>query len=310
MQNGRTFMTAFGRFATHRGWSGRRDQPDGIMFDLATGQDVLTGLYSPHHPRFFDGHWVICNSGTDEVIQVDPQTRETRRRLQLKSWTKGIEVGDDVFYVGEAAERHTGESPTSSTVAVVDRATWEVRDRIIVPAPDIYDLLWVPRALLRSVQQSLSVGPIRLEGEGAAGFVAVHEQSISGSYPLSPEDSQIRISADIPEPLKEGRLCFLDLSIVNLGSRELVSRQPNPVTMASRWLRRFDDAGDVVEGEHRLLPRPILPGEELHCRLAVIPPAGGELLLQITLVQEQVRWFDDVTPLNRWSQPVSVMPSS
>jgi hypothetical protein len=65
------------------------------------------------------------------------------------------------------------------------------------------------------------------------------------------------------------------------------------VAAAYRWL---DPQGTpvVLYGERTLLPRGLLPGEEATLDVAVVaPPAPGPHVLRVTLVQEEVAWFDD-----------------
>jgi hypothetical protein len=67
------------------------------------------------------------------------------------------------------------------------------------------------------------------------------------------------------------------------------------VAASYRW---FDAAGRTLDpnGERSLLPRDLRPGESLDMVVrAPAPPAAGTYGLEITLVQENVAWFDQAT---------------
>ena len=93
--------------------SDARGEGRGIVFDLGTGEDLVTGLECPHDPRPVDGLRFVCNSGRREFLAVDDETGRIVRRLELDGWTRGMEVTDDRIYVGEA---RTG--PTRSRAAL------------------------------------------------------------------------------------------------------------------------------------------------------------------------------------------------
>ena len=62
---------AFGRFSNHREWSNGSAAGAGIVFDLLSGADVVSGLSCPHDPRLVDGSWVVCNSAEQELVIAD-----------------------------------------------------------------------------------------------------------------------------------------------------------------------------------------------------------------------------------------------
>lgn len=49
--DGRLYAAAFGRFEHHREWTKHKDDGSGIVFDVESGRDLVTGLDCPHHPR-------------------------------------------------------------------------------------------------------------------------------------------------------------------------------------------------------------------------------------------------------------------
>jgi hypothetical protein len=110
--------------------------------------------------------------------------------------------------------------------------------------------------------------------------------------PLPPEACRARIQAEVPDELPAGSVLALDCLVENRGSAILVSTPPNPVHLSYRWT---PPAG---EGLRSSLPDAIPPATTRRCRLTLETPPPGDYTLAITLVQEQVRWFDELDDEN------------
>jgi hypothetical protein len=86
------------------------------------------------------------------------------------------------------------------------------------------------------------------------------------------------------------------VELENQSAKTFGSYPPFPVHFSYRW---FSKNGDAIVGEGRRteLPCRIGPGEKISCGVLVEPPeTGGKHQLRITLVQEQVMWFDQIEP--------------
>jgi Domain of unknown function (DUF4915) len=105
VHDGRVLASAFGRFSTHRGWNapGAR-RGAGIVFDVASGADVITGLTCPHDPLFLDGAWLVCDSGTAALWRMG-RGGTPADRIDLGGWTRGLTYDDEHVYVGVSANR-------------------------------------------------------------------------------------------------------------------------------------------------------------------------------------------------------------
>lgn len=136
--SGRLYLCAFGRFPTHRGWLGQCGET-GIVFDIESGREVVTGLSGPHNPRLIDGHWVVCDSHVSALIVQAPDG--TRRSVALGGFTRGLAFDAHYYYVGVSANRKAVVPETESHIAVVDRTALEVVARHAIPFPEIYDLI-------------------------------------------------------------------------------------------------------------------------------------------------------------------------
>ena len=93
-------------------------------------------------------------------------------------------------------------------------------------------------------------------------------------------------------------------TIENCGTESFVSAAPHPITVAYKWMRPGAEQ-DMIEIDHVHLPETLRPGQEVRFTLKITAPMEeGEFLLRVTLVQEQVRWFDEVGPSNACTQLV------
>jgi hypothetical protein len=150
--DGALHVSAFGRFASHREWADADAGATGLVLNVETGEDVVTGLSFPHHPRLVDGTWLVCNSGRRALTRIERDGSVTAE-LVLEGWTRGLAVLDSVLLVGESPGRTEPEG-VCGTVAVVDRSSWQVVDRLDVPVREIYDVVLAPRRLADAVSNA------------------------------------------------------------------------------------------------------------------------------------------------------------
>jgi acetolactate synthase-1/2/3 large subunit len=164
---GRLFFSVFGRYSRYREWKGEHCIGAGSIVDLATGRDAVSGLSAPHHPRPLDGEWLVCNSFLRELVAVD-RKGEIARRLPLGGWTRGLAVTDGAILVGESAQRERDPPGATAAVTIVDRTSWEVRERVPLPCREAYDVVVAPSALAEGVRAAASGARARPRGRDRA----------------------------------------------------------------------------------------------------------------------------------------------
>jgi acetolactate synthase I/II/III large subunit len=306
----RLIACAFGRFDSHRQWAFEDTRGHGFVFDLETGEEILGGLWCPHDPHKVDGGWVVCNSAGCELTEFNERGK-VLRRLTLGGWTRGLAVDDDFFYVGQSASRkQEGAYGEAAAVVVVNRDTWRIEDQVTVPCREIYDLVLAPRELLDGVRAAFRTNPLRVaESDQAdlfaeAGIPRPHRLWATGD-PLPAEACLITIEATAPRSVPAGTVQELECFVENRGDAMLVSAPPNPVHLSYRW---FPVEGAApIEGLRSVLPEALPPSVRRSCRLSLEAPRDpGDYKLVITLVQEQVRWFDEVADGNALATRVLV----
>ncbi len=313
---GDLLVCAFGRFTRHREWNEHRPDPTGLIFNLRTGEDVVTGLAQPHTPRLVDGALVVCNSATHELLRVDVDCpSKARTSLRLDGFTRGLAVSDEFLFVGESAPRTEPDPSSTARVVVVRRDTWRVIDRIPVPAREIYDLVLAPDDLLEGVRRGFNTNHVRVAEQNQyalfqqAGIEPVRLWASGDRLPR--EAFKARVTARLPERFVTGAAIEVACVVENLSGAFFVSAAPYPVQLGYRWLDA--SSGEPVDEPSWLraaLSRTAAPGEHITCDLRIVPPSrAGRFVLKLTLVQEFVAWFDDIDQSNAFVRTVDVVES-
>lgn len=285
---GKYFVAAYGRFEGSAAWRDGRNLGlgTGVLIDLDTGANVLAGLEQPHSPRMVDGFWMICSSGTNELITADPDSGASVNRIALGGRTRGIAVTDDHLFIGVSALPGRGGA---SAVCVLDRHTLGVLETIEVRTPDIYDVAFIPAPLALAAGQSFF------------DLVQRQAQVCEVGQPLPPGARQVRITAHVPTTLaagvEEDYLCEIE----SLGPALLISAPPHPVHIASWWESLEPGLANERESSavRTELPHAVAFGVRTQCTWSTrTPEKPGEYRLHLTLVQEGVSWFSDLDEKN------------
>jgi len=174
LAGGRLYASAFGEFAEHRGWAAGCEET-GFIFDVETGEKVVRGLTGPHNPRYIDGAWVVCNSHA-KTLAVQQGGR--LRHVPLGGFTRGLAYDDTYFYVGESANRKDPVLKDYSTVAILERATLQVVERVRVPIPEIYEIALLPPQFAAN----MAAQPERFAFGAADEQLAALEQQVERGY--------------------------------------------------------------------------------------------------------------------------------
>lgn len=108
---------------------------------------------------------------------------------------------------------------------------------------------------------------------------------------LTEFSAEIKVLGQVDQ-LSTNEIIVMDTLVTNTSKQNWPCSGHRPVVLCYHWL---DARGAmlVYEGERTFLPRDIAPGEQV--RLSVIiksPDQAGETILQLTMLQEFVSWFD------------------
>lgn len=97
--------------------------------------------------------------------------------------------------------------------------------------------------------------------------------------------------------LPAGACAHLDVVLRNDSPHALSSTRPRPVYFAYHWLRASSREMVVFDGQRSPLVPTLPPASSRRYTPSFLTPAdSGDYLLQMSLVQEGVRWFDSTNP--------------
>lgn len=296
--DGRLFVSAFGRFPTNRELITKMRTPVGIVFDLESGTDEVTGLCCPHDPAFADSSWIVCNSSEYELVAVEPASNRRLRSVALGGWTRGLAFTNDFIYVGVSSERHKGDAGFGSIVTL-DRKTWEILERVELPCQEVQSLCVVPSGMASGLRRGFRTNSYRISVQNredmfhATGSMQP-EFKVTEMPALDAIDRSIAARMSLPTEVTAGQPFPVWVEFTNLGRHPLLTAIPHPVNMACK-LASAGDPASYVETRRENLPKPVPALGSFRWRLEVPAPATlSEYELVFTLVQEWVAWFDDV----------------
>ena len=310
---GTTYLSAFGMFGRHREWNDDQFAHSGIIYNLSDGRVEIAGLDCPHNPILLEEGWVVCNSGTAEVFQLEVAGGGIKKRLQLNGWTRGLACSDRFLFVGESADRKRLTVGASAHVCIIDRSSWTVSDRIAFPITEITFASLVPKRFVPSLRRGFRTNPFRESAYDieslfrTTGTDSVH--LLTTMEPLPLEAFKVSIVGEAPKAVFAGCTFQVPLRLQNLGTGILSSRPPYPVHLTYTWFR-VRDKTETKCGDENLrtrLPRVVPPQYTVECALTVqAPKEPGTYRLQASLVQEWITRFDAVDLNNAYSAIIKV----
>ena len=126
------------------------------------------------------------------------------------------------------------------------------------------------------------------------------EREILPMATLSPEKIR-KVSLEVksvPEAVGVSELFWVDVEVTNATSETLHSRPPfSPVHLSYHWLDKVARRMCIWDGARSGLYPDAPPNTTTRCTMMIAAPdQPGQYLLQISMVQEEVCWFDQVRP--------------
>jgi hypothetical protein len=176
-----------------------------------------------------------------------------------------------------------------------------------------HDLWMAPRSAREQKAQTYE----RLRPEKGLGYFYLYEDCGSVESPL-PQTSDFDLAAEElrmealpleqlhalslrpeapPTRMKGGELLWLPVTVVNRTTRELAPGLPYPIHIAYHWLAYPSREMAVFDGMRTRIFPALPPGETRELRMFIIAPRDpGEYVLQLTMVQEHLRWLEAEAP--------------
>lgn len=101
------YVTALGTTDVPGGWRANK-AAGGVLLDVESGETILGGLSMPHSPRWYADQLWLLNSGTGELVIVNPPTGKSEVVARLPGYLRGLCFVGPYAIVGlcKIRERH------------------------------------------------------------------------------------------------------------------------------------------------------------------------------------------------------------
>jgi uncharacterized protein (TIGR03032 family) len=100
------YVTALGETDTPNGWRANKSR-GGCLVEVASGEVISRGLSMPHSPRWHDGRLWLLESGTGQLVLVDPATGRRQPVAELPGFARGLALVGPYAFVGLSKIRPT-----------------------------------------------------------------------------------------------------------------------------------------------------------------------------------------------------------
>jgi uncharacterized protein (TIGR03032 family) len=77
------------------------------LIDVSSGAAISRGLSMPHSPRWHDGRLWLLESGTGQLVVIDPATGRRQRVAELPGFARGLALCGPYAFVGLSKIRKT-----------------------------------------------------------------------------------------------------------------------------------------------------------------------------------------------------------
>jgi len=100
------FVTALGETDQRDGWRSNKVR-GGCVMEIASGEVVSRGLCMPHSPRWHDRVLWLLESGTGQLLRIDPESGERQSVVELPGFTRGLTLAWPYAFIGLSKIRPT-----------------------------------------------------------------------------------------------------------------------------------------------------------------------------------------------------------
>jgi uncharacterized protein (TIGR03032 family) len=100
------YATALGETDAAHGWRANKPR-GGCLMEVGSGEVISRGLSMPHSPRWHDGRLWLLESGTGQLVLVEPATGRRQRVAELPGFARGLALSGPYAFVGLSKIRAT-----------------------------------------------------------------------------------------------------------------------------------------------------------------------------------------------------------
>src|SRR5262249_32060367 len=100
------YVTALGETDTANGWRAKKAN-GGCLMEVTSGEVISRGLSMPHSPRWHDGRLWLLESGTGQLVVVDPAAGRRELVAELPGFARGLALCGPYAFIGLSKIRQT-----------------------------------------------------------------------------------------------------------------------------------------------------------------------------------------------------------
>jgi uncharacterized protein (TIGR03032 family) len=100
------YVTALGETDTPNGWRANKAR-GGCLIEVSSGEVIRRGLSMPHSPRWYEGRLLLLESGSGQLVLVDPLSGHLRTVAHLPGFARGLALHGRYAFVGLSKIRPT-----------------------------------------------------------------------------------------------------------------------------------------------------------------------------------------------------------
>jgi hypothetical protein len=101
----------------------------------------------------------------------------------------------------------------------------------------------------------------------------------------------------VPREMRASTMYWIEANVANSSDQVLSAGAPHPTCLAYHWIAAETRRRAVFEGIRTWLFPDLQPNASGQYSMTVVaPPHPGDYILQVTMVQEGICWFEDIVP--------------
>jgi uncharacterized protein (TIGR03032 family) len=100
------YATVLGKTDTLHGWRANKAK-GGCVIEISSGEILSHGLSMPHSPRWHNGRLWLLESGTGQLMHVDPKTGHQQKVVELPGFARGLALRGKYAFIGLSKIRPT-----------------------------------------------------------------------------------------------------------------------------------------------------------------------------------------------------------
>jgi uncharacterized protein (TIGR03032 family) len=109
-ENGKPkYATAIGHSSQGGGWRATK-ATGGILLDVGENKVIAENLQMPHSPRIYDGKLFVLESGSGNLLQIDPATSKKQIIATFTGFVRGMDKIGDLLFIGLSQLRKTSST--------------------------------------------------------------------------------------------------------------------------------------------------------------------------------------------------------